>query len=456
MHIISSFNLVRRRALQKPVLLCVLVTVFVFLLARNYAKLHFYRDPTSKFFDPSRAYERRYSEVRRREADVFVNVSATKPFLRNSTRPPLLCVGMLTIARPSGDVYFRTSVGSLLAGLTLHERDSIYLIPFVGHTNASAHPAFAEQWLHNVADLVLTYNNSKFLSEEQYVHIQELEMERERTGIPDREKHMFDYTQVLKECENVGAKYVAVVEDDILALDGWFHRMRKGLQEVERRTKMKGQSGFFYLRLFYTEAQLGWNSEEWPLYLRWVSTVILLTALVNAIMFVFLHRTSLVHKHGRILFSASLLTVCLMAILFFISGRVSMLPLSEGVHEMARYGCCAQAIVYPRNKVPILTKWYEEQRIGFVDTLAEKLGDERPHEMGARWALTPSVVQHIGRKSSKGDAQWDGEVKYVNGKTGSETLWNFAFELNNPDVLREEHSLEAGLWEWQEPPLKSG
>jgi hypothetical protein len=45
-------------------------------------------------------------------------------------------------------------------------------------------------------------------------------------------------------------------------------------------------------------------------------------------------------------------------------------------------------------------KWYEEQRIGFVDTLAEKLGDEKPNEMGVRWALTPSVVQHVGRKSS--------------------------------------------------------
>lgn len=47
-----------------------------------------------------------------------------------------------------------------------------------------------------------------------------------------------------------------------------------------------------------------------------------------------------------------------------------------------------------------LTQWYEEHRIGFVDTLAEELGDERPDEMGMRWALTPSVVQHVGGKSS--------------------------------------------------------
>lgn len=47
-----------------------------------------------------------------------------------------------------------------------------------------------------------------------------------------------------------------------------------------------------------------------------------------------------------------------------------------------------------------LTKWYEENRIGFVDTLAERLGDERPDEAGLRWAITPSVVQHIGWRSS--------------------------------------------------------
>lgn len=181
--------------------------------------------------------------MRRQEADIFVNVSATQTFMRSLESPPLLCIGMLTIARPSGDVYFRTSIGSLLAGLTRYERDAIYLVPFIAHTNASAHPVYAEPWLHNVADWVLTYNNSEFLSDEQYLHIQRLEREREGSGVPDREKHLFDYTQVLKKCQSVGAKYVAIVEDDVLALDGWFHRTRRGLQEVERQTKLKGHNG---------------------------------------------------------------------------------------------------------------------------------------------------------------------------------------------------------------------
>ncbi len=49
----------------------------------------------------------------------------------------------------------------------------------------------------------------------------------------------------------------------------------------------------------------------------------------------------------------SVIGFTVMTAFFFLAGRVSMLPLPEGVHEMAKYGCCAQAIVYPREKVPL-------------------------------------------------------------------------------------------------------
>jgi len=432
---------------QKPFLLALLIPISIFLLACSYARSHFYRDPTSQFFDPARAYQQLYSSARRQEAEIFVNTSSTKPFLRKSPYPPLLCIGMLTIARPSGDVYFSASIGSLLAGLTQFERDAIYLVPFIGHTNASKHPSYTEPWLHNIADRVLTYNTSKFTSEEQYIHIQELERERERTGVPDREKHMYDYVQLLKQCDSVEAKYVAIIEDDALALDGWFHRTRKGLEEIERRTQGKGEKGFFYLRIFYTEGLLGWNRDEWPKYMSWVLLVILISLLINAIGFRLLRRRAYTQKHGQVLLLASLLVVGFSTIFFFLAGRVSMMPLPMGVHEMSKYGCCAQAIVYPRNKVAMLASWYEQKRIGFVDTLAEEFADKKPDVAGVRWALTPSVAQHIGGRSSKGDAQWDGKVKYIDGKTTGETLFNFAFELNDPAQLRNEHIFEASSWE---------
>lgn len=44
-----------------------------------------------------------------------------------------------------------------------------------------------------------------------------------------REKALFDYTYLLKACQAVNASYVAMLEDDVLALDGWYHRTRQAL-----------------------------------------------------------------------------------------------------------------------------------------------------------------------------------------------------------------------------------
>lgn len=81
-----------------------------------------------------------------------------------------------------------------------------------------------------------------------------------------------------------------------------------------------------------------------------------------------------------------------------------------------------------------LIDWYETKKIGFVDMLTEEYAD-RHGEL--RLALTPSVIQHIGRKSSKGDDFGAGS-KYH--KSVAEKLWNFAFEQSSATDLREEHS----------------
>jgi len=107
------------------------------------------------------------------------------------------------------------------------------------------------------------------------------------------------------------------------------------------------------MRLFYTETNLGWNSEEWPVYLRWAIPIALCIASFNALVYYTIRRSPLVQRHWRILLIASLLTAFLAVVFFFSAGRVSMLPMAEGVHEMNKYGCCAQGIVYPRNKVPL-------------------------------------------------------------------------------------------------------
>lgn len=74
-----------------------------------------------------------------------------------------------------------------------------------------------------------------------------------------------------------------MLEDDVLAMDGWYYRTREALDSAERQMAEKDESKCkhsiyqlsyppnyllgLYLRLFYTEQFLGWNSEEWPTYL---------------------------------------------------------------------------------------------------------------------------------------------------------------------------------------------
>ena len=110
-----------------------------------------------------------------------------------------------------------------------------------------------------------------------------------------------------------------------------------------------------------------------------------------------------------------------------------MLPLPPGINDMPQFGCCSQSLVFPQSRAVDLIDWYGSKKVGFVDVLTEEMADKY-HEI--RWALTPSVVQHIGRKSSKGD-DFGKDSKYH--MSVAEKLWNFAFERNDAESLREEH-----------------
>ena len=89
--------------------------------------------------------------------------------------------------------------------------------------------------------------------------------------------------------------------------------------------------------------------------------------------------------------------------------------------------------MFQQERAADLIKYYTEQRIGFVDMLTEELAD-RDQEI--RWALIPSVMQHIGAKSSKGE-DFGTAAKYH--KSVAEKIWNFAFETNDVRALPLKH-----------------
>lgn len=181
-----------------------------------------------------------------------------------------------------------------------------------------------------------------------------------------------------------------------------------------------------YLRLFYTHKFLGWNSEETFTY--FVSSLFVVASVGGALLAIrhFVPRANRFFPNDTI---AIICFICtpLAIMLFFAAGRASMLPISAGIHQMPRFGCCTQALAFPRDRVTDIIDWYESQQTGDADSLLEKYANENNE---IRWALTPSLFQHIGTRSSKVE---NGEPRIA------QSIWNYNFELNDPIALHIEH-----------------
>ncbi|OQE27931.1 hypothetical protein PENFLA_c005G05868 [Penicillium flavigenum] len=406
--------------------------LFFYVLLIVVARRQSSRDPTSIFFDPTKAYDPIYSAIRLEQAASFIDTAnnATEPQIPRGPRQPKFCLGVATIAR-KGARYFQATVGTFLEGLSEEERAGIHLILFIAHTDPSQHPAYEEPWLYKLADQVLLYN----ASEVDVDHIRSLETDEAK--IAGREKALFDYTYLLKACAKIDTPYVVMLEDDLVALDGWYHRTQTALSSAEEQTREMGAANWLYLRLFYTEEYFGWNAEEWLAYLLYS---ILVVCLVVCVLLVFrrfnAHARPLLPNMTIILLSG-IFTPLLIG-LFFAMGRVTMLPRPNGVHQMPKFGCCSQAFVFPKSRIPELVDLYTSKRIGYVDMLTEEYANARNE---IRWAVTPSLVQHVGRKSSKGadDISSHVKIKSKADLTVVEKLWNFEFEMNNAETLRAEH-----------------
>lgn len=121
--------------------------------------------------------------------------------------------------------------------------------------------------------------------------------------------------------------------------------------------------------------------------------------------------------------------------LVFAAGRSNSVGLGTGVQEMNAFGCCGQGMAIPKSMVHELVEWYEGKGVGFIDSLTEEFADKTGH---LRWALFPSILQHMGTKSSKDVS--DRKVSY-------NRIWNHAFEMNDFLALKEEHEREVESWD---------
>lgn len=400
--VLSSRNSVRSSTFR------ILIGLLIFyVLAFCYCKYAYNHDPTSFFFDPIQGYARLYSLEREGQALAFIDAAnvSSSPFKRQPI--PSLCIGIATIAR-SGKQYVQSTIGSLLEGLSEDQRSEINLSVLIAHTDPYVHPIFQEPWLKSVSNEVLEY------------HVSDDEMTRLRLWEDEhhyRNKSMFDYAYLLEKCRHTDARWVAMIEDDVLAMEGWYGRAMAALETIKNETD---PSNYLYLRMFYTENLFGWNSEEWP---RYLGVSVLLLALMGTFLLGIRACSGRLQRH---LSNVTIVVLCCIALpafitLYFMAGKVSMQPLKPGIHKMPKYGCCSQGFIFPSEIVPRVIERahqaFDEDL--YVDMMLEKWADA---EGLTRYALVPSLLQHIGTKSSKG---WGYNE-------GAKTTWNFGFEQHVP------------------------
>lgn len=93
-----------------------------------------------------------------------------------------------------------------------------------------------------------------------------------------------------------------------------------------------------------------------------------------------------------------------MILLNFLAGKQTVMPFGTGVHEMNRHGRCSQGLVFPCTVTPLRLERADLQADWSPSMTNEKIA----HDGGyTRWAVVPSLLQHIGSTSSK-DNWFDG------------------------------------------------
>ncbi|KAI0185340.1 hypothetical protein EV127DRAFT_456313 [Xylaria flabelliformis] len=371
-----------------------------------------WKDPTSKFFRPGRAHTSIYSTYRIQQAIQQADIasaSAEREGQKSREEPPELCIGIPSVRR-EGVSYLKLALGSLQHGLSSDERARLHFVVLLAHVNQTDHPDHNMPWLNSMVDTLASYSDN----EERLMLAQTIDSRSHAI------KSKLDYSVVMEECEKTGAPYVLMIEDDVVFLDGWRHRTMRALDIATTKTWDAGKANFLYLRLFYYEGLLGWNSESWPTYLG--SSIAISVVVLG---FMLLARRYVAHRHvsHTLILLATLVFTPLLIILFFAAGRNCMLPQSTGVHTMDKYGCCGQGLVFPRatviNEILPLFRSNISSTVP-TDSYIEQYADDT---VGLRWALTPVVMQHVGGQSSHKGRRGD--------TYGPSHLWNFDFERND-------------------------
>jgi hypothetical protein len=268
----------------------------------------------------------------------------------------------------------------LLAGLTQFEREDLDLRVYFANTEPSQHPLW-ESWFLDLVDNSIPVDN--ITSPSQFEELQQLEKEKyffHKTGL--------DFSYALENCYNSSsAPYITIFEGDILVADGWFARARMALRNIAGNSEP-----WLDMRLFNEERSIGWDSNA-----LLGNNVLWISLAISAAL---LGVTFLLRQHTRFnsFSNLTLAVICLIfiptfLILFFQSGKASMLPPKPGV-TLQSWGCCTQGLILPREQVPgFVAELRKSAPVAPPDIIAV---DYTAAKKLRRYALNPVQVQHLG------------------------------------------------------------
>ncbi|PNP56415.1 hypothetical protein THARTR1_03493 [Trichoderma harzianum] len=393
---------------------------FFWILLFIFSSILSYDDPSSLFFNANRAYEQRFSSVRAAEAEEYIrNLPARVIPIKPVDK--LLCIGIPSINRTT-ESFLSSTIATLSDTLTPEERASIRIVVLLADKSPSQHFAYGQDWLEPLVDEVLLYGEPPQGST-RYRRIPLDLKEGSVRGDGRVENMRLDHSALVEACREQEYPYFALVEDDIVTTRDWFPRFIKGLTYVEQKTKETTRE-WIYLRLFYSEILMGWNNEEWLAYSKIICLVYttVLAAFLVGRKYVRASASSSVSPHAQRYLAALVFGLWLPALiaLYFLSGRLftgRLNPLSlstlHGAREMPHYGCCAQGLVLPQRHLEEFQALLRDPPYNFPgDMILEDYAEARGL---VKWALEPSVFQHVGFKESS-----DG--------TRRAEVWNFGFE----------------------------
>jgi hypothetical protein len=277
------------------------------------------------------------------------------------------------------------AITSSLAGLVEAERSDLDLQVYFANTVPSEHPLW-NSWLLNLADGWTTARD--VMDTTEFEKLVEMEARKDYFS-----KSAFDFANALHRCYNVSsAPYIGLFEGDILFADGWVSRSKLALQDIFTRTKANNEQ-WLDLRLFNDEKNVGFTSND-----LFGNNAPLILFGISAALFCLFRAIRHFSPAGKGTFSNPFvfviccITVPLFVLSFFQAGKSSVLPPKAGV-TVQNWGCCSQAIIMHRDKVPGLAARLVQNAGTPADMTIKYFAIDSGLK---RFVLNPVQVQHLG------------------------------------------------------------